>query len=81
MVEAQIYRLDDLRLQRSIRTFTGAFFQTPSVSDGLALCASAMSFSAMYVAAMASFHHQVLSAAFWPYSKWPKGEANQSPWR
>lgn len=80
-MDATIYRLDDLRWQRSSRMFMERCFQTPSVLDGLALCQAAMSFSAQYVAAMASFHHQVLSAAFWPYSKSPKVGANPLPWR
>lgn len=68
-MDARIYRLEDLRSQRNLRTLTAPYCRTPTVLDGLALCQAVMSFSARYVAAMASFHHRLWSAVWSPYLK------------
>ena len=68
-MDARIYQLDAMRSRRNSRTFMAPFYRTPTVSDGLALCQAAMSFSAQYVAVMASFHHRLWSAVWSPYLK------------
>lgn len=80
-MDAQIYQLDDMRSQRSIRMFMEKFSPMPMTSDGLALLLSATSFWVEYGARMASFHHQILSAGFSPYLKSQKEMAPPYGWR
>ena len=74
-MDARIYQLDTIRLQRSSRTSTTKLWPMPLDSDGLALLTSAMSFWAAYGAAVARFHHQLLSAACSPLLNPPKTTA------
>jgi len=59
-MDAQIYRMDDMRSRRSSAMSTGESSPTQSASDGLALLLSATSFWVEYGVAMASFHHRLL---------------------
>ena len=63
-MDAQIYRMDDMRSRRSSATFTGEYFPMQSASDGLALLLSVTSFWVEYGAAMVSFHHRLLLGAY-----------------
>ena len=71
-MDAQVYQLDDMRSRHSSATSTAASSLMPLASDGLALLVSATSFWVEYVAAMALFHHRLLSVDSLPCSKPPK---------
>ncbi len=68
-MDAQIYQLDTIQSARDTRTFTAKLWPMPLDSAGLALVVSATSFWVAYGAAVARFHHQLLSAACSPFSK------------
>lgn len=76
-MDAQIYRMDDMRSRRSSATFTGEYFPMQSASDGLALIQAAMSFWVEYAVAMALFHQQAALAGCLPCSKLPKAWGEQ----
>lgn len=68
-MDAQIYNLDTIRSARNTRMSMAKLWPMPLDSDGLALIVAATSFWVAYGAAVARFHHQLLSAAFSPFSK------------
>lgn len=80
-MDATIYQMDDLRLQHNSRMFMEKFSVMPMTSDGLALIVAATSFWVEYGAALASCHHKILSAAFSPCLRYPKGTGSPSGWR
>lgn len=80
-MDAIIYQLEDMKLQRSMRMCTERFFPTQLVSGGLELLTTATAFWVAYGAAMVSCHHKVLSSAFSPYLKSPKEPETPSGWR
>ena len=80
-MDAQIYQLDAMRSQRNTRQFMEKCFPMPLDSGGLALVTSVTAFWVAYSAAMVSFHHKVLSAAFSPCLKLPKATEEPSGWR
>ena len=59
-MNAQFYRLDDMRLRRSSRTPTESYSPTQLASDGSALFIAATSFWVTYAEAMALFHARLL---------------------
>ena len=71
-MDAEIYHLDAIRSQRSIRTFMEKTFLTSANLAGLALTRSATLFWVEYVQALASFHAQLFSAACSTSSKPPR---------
>jgi len=68
-MDARIYNLATIRSARNTPTSMARRWPMPLDSDGLALLVSATSFWVAYGAAVARFHHQLLSAAFSPFSK------------
>lgn len=76
-MDAQIYQLAAIRSKRNSRMFMEKLSPMPWDSDGSAILFGVMSFWVTYSAAMVSYHQRILSAAFSPYSKYPKEEAKQ----
>jgi len=79
-MDAQLFSLDDMRAKQRIRTLTEKISFLQMASDGSALQRSVMSFWVQYATAMMSFHAQVFSAAFSPWSKPQPTSAKPSNW-
>jgi hypothetical protein len=68
-MDAQIYRLDDMRSRLNGPESMEQFSPQHMASAGLALTLAAMSFWVEYAGAMALFHHRLVSQPSLPSSK------------
>lgn len=80
-MDAQIFQLESMRLQRNSPMPTEPYSPTQLALDGSALLLAATSFWVTYGEALALFHHRLLSQPCLPDWKLPKGKDSSLSWR